>query len=153
MRFPQPATTGHTTWESGGTISPVTADTPGDLSASPYASGGGGTVLEHRYAATLLVQLLAGNRMWELGDNAEPVSVALQASDVSPVDDIVISGLTPDGKTRRVSIGVRRRPAFTKNDMPTIKLLRTYLQVLITQRGAIHCCQGTWRQSCVPLRG
>lgn len=108
----------------------------------PLLEWGGSAVLEHRYAATLLVHLLAGDRTRELGDNAEPMSVAPQANDVSPVDDMVISGLTPDGRTRKVSIGVRRHPAFTRNDAPTTKLLRTYLEVLTTHHHAVK--NGEW---------
>jgi hypothetical protein len=37
--------------------------------ASPYATGGGGTRLEHRYGAVLLAALLTGDPVSELGDD------------------------------------------------------------------------------------
>src|SRR5258707_7614719 len=79
--------------------------------AAPYATGGGGTVLEHRYGAVLLCSLLTGDPISELGDDTVPISVRFQASAFSPVDDLVIVGHTPGDEERRVSIGVRRAPA------------------------------------------
>ena len=78
--------------------------------AAPYATGGGGTALEHRYGAVLLCNLLTGDPISELGDDTIPISVRFQASAFSPVDDLVIVGRTTDDEERRVSIGVRRSP-------------------------------------------
>lgn len=55
--------------------------------ASPYSTGGGGTVLEHRYGATLLTHVLSGAPLYELGDTAAPLSVKFQAGSVSDTDD------------------------------------------------------------------
>src|SRR5260370_9348667 len=71
------------------------------MGASPYATGGGGTVLEHRYGAILLACLLIGGPMTELGDDTTPVVVRFQASSVSSVDDLLVVGRTPDGGERR----------------------------------------------------
>lgn len=60
--------------------------------ASPYASGGGGTVLEHRYAATVLAALLVGDPIPGLGEEFTVERVALQASTESAVDDLVVTG-------------------------------------------------------------
>src|SRR5260370_32936111 len=71
------------------------------MGASPYATGGGGTVLEHRYGAILLACLLIGGPMTELGDDTTPVVVRFQASSVSSGDDLLVVGRTPDGGERR----------------------------------------------------
>ncbi|MFB7998811.1 hypothetical protein ACFC4G_39040 [Streptomyces sp. NPDC056002] len=91
--------------------------------SSPYATGGGGVWLEHRYAATLIAALVTEDPVSELGDEVVPLVVRLQASDVSPVDDIVVEGQTANGHTRRVSIGVRRDPALTTSDEKSVPLL------------------------------
>ena len=63
-----------------------------DLGVSPYASGGGGTVLEHLYGAVMLSSLLTGDPVTELGEDASVVLVLFQGRRVSPVDDLVVSG-------------------------------------------------------------
>lgn len=45
------------------------------MAASPYSTGGGGTVLEHRYTATVLACLLTRDPLPELGDDATPMLV------------------------------------------------------------------------------
>jgi hypothetical protein len=52
----------------GGYDRSVTLVAMTDGGASPFATGGGGVRLEHRYAATLLAALLTGKPIPELGD-------------------------------------------------------------------------------------
>ncbi len=101
--------------------------------ASSYSTGGGGVRLEHRYAGSLLAALLTGDPVSELGDDVMPVLVRLQASDVSPVDDVVVEGRTLDGGLRRVSIGVRRDPALTRSDERSVPLVRSFLHVVVDE--------------------
>jgi hypothetical protein len=69
-------------------------DSPdGDPGASPYATGGGGVVLEHAYGATLLAALLAGTSIDLIGDAVLIDEVAFQARGQSPVDDFVVTGV------------------------------------------------------------
>src|ERR1700694_4615253 len=87
--------------------------------ASSYATGGGGTVLEHTFGATLLAALLTGDPVSALGDEQRPVSVSFQAGNWSPVDDLVVIGepdRLPDGEVRQLSIGVRRKPRIARSD-------------------------------------
>jgi hypothetical protein len=98
--------------------------------ASPYSTGGGGTVLEHRFGAVLLAYLLVGDPVPALGDDVAPVSVRFQDSASSPVDDLIVVGDTPDGGQRRLPIGVRRAPSFASSDAPTAGLLVSYLRVV-----------------------
>ena len=111
--------------------------------AAPYATGGGGVVLEHRYGATLLASLLTRDPLPELGDDALPVAVRFQAAAVSAVDDLLVTGETQDGRQRRVSIGVRRAPALTSRDAASVRLLGSYLAVVADQREEVTT--GRWR--------
>jgi hypothetical protein len=99
--------------------------------AAPYSTGGGGVVLEHRYGATLIVALLTGDPLTELGDDAIPLEVRFQASAESPVDDLLVIGRSRDGKERRVSIGVRRAPHLIASDQATVSLLAAYVRVVV----------------------
>ncbi len=101
-----------------------------DRAASSYSTGGGGVVLEHRYAATLLARLLVGAPCAEIGDNIELIKVRLQASDISAVDDIVLEGKAPNGALHRASIGVRRDPALNSSDTASVPLIRAFLAVV-----------------------
>lgn len=105
-------------------------DGDAELGVSPYASGGGGTVLEHLYGAVLLSSLLTGDPITELGDDAALVSVLFQGRRVSPVDNLVVSGSARDGERRQVSIGVRRDPNVTSRDKKTARLLASYVQMV-----------------------
>ncbi|MGA5623280.1 hypothetical protein, partial [Pedobacter suwonensis] len=98
--------------------------------ASPYSTGGGGTVLEHRYAAVLLSALLTHDSLAELGDSVlVPVEIKLQASDFSKVDDIVIIGRREhDEDDFHVCIGVRRDPQIVPSSEATVKLIHSYLR-------------------------
>lgn len=111
--------------------------------AHPYATGGGGTVLEHRYGALLLAHLLTGDPIPGLGDGVVPRSVRFQATSVSPVDDLLVVGDTPDGGRRRLSIGVRRDPDLVRSDESSASLLAQYVQVVDGSWEDVR--QGRWR--------
>jgi hypothetical protein len=102
--------------------------------AASYSTGGGGVVLEHQYGATLLGALLTGDPVPELGDDVTPTTIRFQASAVSAVDDLLISGRTPDGGTRQVSVGVRRAPRLIRSDREKSRpLIASYLMVVVTE--------------------
>jgi tetratricopeptide (TPR) repeat protein len=111
--------------------------------ASPYSTGGGGTVLEHRYGAVLLTHLLTADPITELGDDVTPREISFQASAFSAVDDLVVSGYTADGTERRVSIGVRRDPSFVPSDKSTVDLIGSYLQAIDNYPLEVNA--GEWR--------
>jgi WD40 repeat protein len=110
---------------------------------SPYSTGGGGTVLEHRYGAILLGQLLLGDPVPELGDDVVPIEVRFQDAVSSPVDDLIVVGRAPDGTGRWVSIGVRRAPKLTASDVSTADLLKSYLRVVTEHWDEVQV--GRWR--------
>jgi hypothetical protein len=113
------------------------------LAAAPYTTCGGGVVLEHRYGATLLASFLARTPVPELGDDVTPTVVRLQASDFSPVDDLVVSGPAPDGGLRHVSIGVRRALQLVRSEKESVSLVRSYLRVVTRSWDEIRA--GRWR--------
>ena len=118
--------------------------------AALYSVGGGGVVLEHQYGATLLASLLTADPLPELGDEVAPAVVRFQASAVSAVDDLLISGRTPDGGTRQVSVGVRRAPKLIRSEAKagdgegkTVRLVASYLKVVTGAWEEIAA--GRWR--------
>jgi hypothetical protein len=113
-----------------------------ELGVSPYASGGGGTVLEHLYGAVLLSSLLTGDPVTELGDDAALVSVLFQGRRISLVDDLVVSGSARNGQ-RRVSIGVRRDPTLTSKNKKTARLLASYVRMVAEHWDEVTA--GHWR--------
>jgi len=117
---------------------PTTTD-----ASSPYSTGGGGVWIEHRYAATLVAALLTEDPISELGDDVVPHSVRLQASYISPIDDVVVEGCTRDGLVRRVSIGVRRDPGLTTSDEKSVPLVRSFLRVVTRHWDEV--ATGRWR--------
>lgn len=122
-------------------------DAGSQVAASPYSTGGGGTVFEHRYAATVLGCLLTGDSVPGLGDDAAPIMVRFQASAVSPVDDILVEGRVPDGEIRRMSVGVRRAPAFVASEKPSEQLFASYLRVVTEHWEEVVA--GRWRLALV----
>lgn len=109
-------------------------------------------MLEHQYGATLLAALLTADPLPELGDEVTPMVVRFQASVVSAVDDLLISGRTPDGGVRQVSVGVRRAPKLVKSEAKvgqgkgkTVRLVASYLKVVAGAWEEIQA--GRWRLS------
>lgn len=91
-------------------------------SASPYSTGGGGTRLEHRLGAVLLVRLLTGGAVAEL-DDRPPDRVAFQQAPRTSIDDLVVTASLADGSSIQVDIAVRRTPKFTRSDRKTKELV------------------------------
>ncbi len=110
---------------------------------SPYSTGGGGTVLEHRYGALLLSHLLTGDPVLELGSDATVVSVAFQAAATSAVDDFLVVGRGGDGSDRRAAIAVRSAPGLVPSDQRSVDLLASYLPILASRWDDIR--SGHWR--------
>jgi hypothetical protein len=108
---------------------------------SPYSTGGGGTRLEHAYAALIVASMLAGESVPELGDDVAIDSVRLQASDVSDVDDLLLVGRDGQG-LRRASVAVRRNPALVTSDEASIPLFRDFLRLVLTNWSEVS--SGRW---------
>jgi hypothetical protein len=111
--------------------------------SSSYSTAGGGVRLEHSYAACLVVGLLAGEALSELGDPLSADAIRLQASDVSAADDIVIEGHDAHGVTHRASIAVRRNPSLTTSDSASVPLIRDFLAIVTDHWSEVSA--GRWR--------
>lgn len=108
-----------------------------------YSTGGGGTVLEHRYGAYVLAHLLAGAPLNELHDHAVLVDVHFQARHVSAVDDFLIRGALGDGTEVRLAVAVRRNPKVQALDSDTQALVASFLRALDDNFDA--ATKGVWR--------
>ncbi|MBT2493687.1 ATP-binding protein, partial [Streptomyces sp. ISL-96] len=91
----------------------------------------------------MLAAVLTEDPVSELGDDVVPQLVRLQASDISPIDDVVVEGRTVDGHVRRVSIGVRRNPALNTSDTTSVPLVQSFLRVVTDQWDEVAA--GRWR--------
>lgn len=99
-------------------------------SASPYSTGGGGTVLEHTYGAVLLAALLQRSPVRGLGEDVTPTEVRFQQGACHPVDDLMVIGECESGE-RRLYIGVRRNPTITARNVEFVKLLTDYVRMVV----------------------
>ena len=120
------------------TPEPQQASPPRGSGASPYSTGGGGTVLEHRYGALLLSHLLSGDPAPELGSDVTVTRVAFQARAESDVDDYMLVGRGGDGNERRAFVAVRRAPRLIPSDSRSVELLATYLPTLLNDWLAVQ---------------
>lgn len=112
-------------------------------SAISYSTGGGGTVLEHRYGAFVLAHLLSGAPLTELHDQATLVDVHFQARNVSAVDDLVVRGALSNGTEVGVAVAVRRDPLVRASNRDTQALIASLLRALDDNYNAVSA--GTWR--------
>ena len=113
--------------------------------SNPYATGGGGVVLEHVYGATVLAAMLLSDPVVGLGDEQAVVRVAFQAGAWSPVDDVMVEGESRGSASggRRLSVGVRRDPTIASSDEKFVKLLADCLRVVVEHPGEV--ASDAWR--------
>ncbi|MEU3693170.1 outer membrane protein assembly factor BamB family protein [Streptomyces narbonensis] len=100
-------------------------------SAGPYATGGGGTVLEHRVGALMLSHLLTGMPVPALGDHITPTHVRFQGNDISRVDDILVRGRSALGTEHLLFVGVRRQPRLVPSEAKSVQLVGAFLDVVV----------------------
>lgn len=102
-------------------------------SPSAYATGGGGTILEHRYAAIVLASLLLESPSPGLGDDFAVETVRFQATPDCALDDLLITGASRRSgivTSRRLAVGIRRDPTIAASDTKFVKLLGDCLLTL-----------------------
>ncbi|MER6714727.1 PQQ-binding-like beta-propeller repeat protein [Streptomyces sp. NPDC000877] len=109
---------------------------------SPYATGGGGTVLEHHFGAVLLSHLITATPVPGLGDHVTPVEVRFQARAVTAVDDYLVTGRAGNGAVHHLSIAVRRRPRLAISDSSSVELMQSFLTTLQQQWAYLRA--GRW---------
>ena len=100
---------------------------------SPYATGGGGVMLERKVAVQYLAHLLVGDGAVEFGDGRCVVSVAFQQAPDYPVDDLVVAAARPEERepSLLLALGVRRSPNLVFSDDSTQKLIREFVRAVI----------------------
>ncbi|MFH9613790.1 PQQ-binding-like beta-propeller repeat protein [Streptomyces pratensis] len=103
----------------------------GVSSAGPYSTGGGGTVLEHRFGAVLLSHLLTRRPVPALGDHVAPTHIRFQGRNISKVDDILVRGRSATGAEHLLSVGVRRQPRLVPSEVDSVQLIRAYLDLVV----------------------
>ncbi|MFI4989787.1 MAG: hypothetical protein ACHQHO_02565 [Solirubrobacterales bacterium] len=113
----------------------------GPATASPYSTGGGGTVLEHRYGAVLLAALLTGDPVPGLPSAFAATEVAFQAGHESRVDDFLLTGRTGE-ESARVSIAVRRDPNLVASNHAAVELVAALLTVVLENAAEVQA--GRW---------
>lgn len=101
--------------------------------ASPAATGGQGTVAEHRLGGRMLAALLLQGPVEGLGGVLVPTSVAFQAA--SPVDDLVVVA-EGAGEVVTWHVAGRIRPVLAKGSAKTVALFADYLTVLSSEPAA-----------------
>lgn len=101
---------------------------------SPYATGGGGVTFERKVAVTYLAHLLVGDGAHELGDARRVEAVAFQQDLRHRVDDLVITAARVDevGPSLVLAVAVRRAPNLVRSDELAQKLVRDFVQDMIT---------------------
>ena len=112
-------------------------DTQADESpsgVSSYATGGGGVTFERMVAVQYLAYLLNGDGAVEFGDGRCAVSVAFQQAPDHPVDDLVVCAARPGelAPSLEIALGIRRSPKLVLSDESTRKLIRQFVQAVIS---------------------
>ncbi|MGW3153120.1 tetratricopeptide repeat protein [Streptomyces sp. NPDC001089] len=110
-----------------------------DVSAemsSPYATGGGGVLLEQAYAGSLLAALLLQRPVEGLGDGFTPMEIGFQQGEESPVDDFKVVGKSASA-IRTMRVACRRKPIFARSSPSTVRLFSDYLKVITSQADAL----------------
>ncbi|PKQ29598.1 MAG: hypothetical protein CVT60_04515 [Actinobacteria bacterium HGW-Actinobacteria-10] len=127
----------HGTEDSTGTAREESSVDAPQSGSSPYATGGGGVLLEHCYGALALSSLLLGESMVGLGVEYQVTSVAMQQESRSPVDDLIVTGVASDSK-RTIRVACRRRPTIGSSSSDTVSLFVDYLDVLLSAPVAVE---------------
>ncbi len=99
----------------------------------------------------MLAGLLTEDPVQELGDDVLPLNIRFQASPVSAVDEILLSGRAPDGGTRKAAIAVRRAPSLIPSDEKSVRLIGSFLTAVSENWDEITA--GRWRSILAAVTG
>jgi hypothetical protein len=83
---------------------------------SPYSSGGGGTHLEARVAASCLVAVLCEASVRGLPGEFGTQVKTQRAAFGDPLDDVIVIGVRHDGRETQLDLQVKNKLTFTTND-------------------------------------
>jgi hypothetical protein len=91
---------------------------------SPYATGGGGTHLEARVAASCLAAILCEASARGLpGEFATRVRTQ-RGTFGDPLDDIMLDGRRNDGRSAELHLQIKNKLTFTENDSEWVEVLQ-----------------------------
>lgn len=91
---------------------------------SPYSSGGDGTHLEARVAASCLAAILCEASIRGLPGQFATRVLSQRADFEAPLDDLIVEGLHSDGRKTRLDLQVKNKLTFTENDSEWRDVLR-----------------------------
>ena len=111
--------------------------------ATPYSTGGGGVVLEQMVGAAALASLLAGASFRGLPEGQRVVRVSFQAANVSPIDDLLVTGRGADGDETTLALALRRNPTIGPSDAKFVALVGKMLDLLDSR--PLDLQRGAWR--------
>ena len=92
--------------------------------SSPYSTGGGGTQLETRVAASCLVAALCEAPVRGLPGDFATAAQSQRAAFDHPLDDIIVKGIRADGREVRLDLQVTDKLIFTANDAKWVDVLQ-----------------------------
>lgn len=91
--------------------------------SSPYSTGGGGTQFETRVVAYYAAAVLAESAARAL-PGLQAKQVLTQRGDFGePLDDVIVSGISDDGRTTKLSLQVKSSLRFTEADSEWVAVL------------------------------
>lgn len=92
--------------------------------SSPYSTGGGGTHLEARVAASCLAAILCEGSIRGLPGEFATRVLSQRAAFGDPLDDIVVDGVHSDGQATQLHLQIKNKLTFTENDSEWIGVLQ-----------------------------
>jgi hypothetical protein len=96
----------------------------GETMTSPYSSGGGGTHLEARVAASCLAAILCEAGVRGLPGQFATRVLGQRADFDDPLDDLIIEGIRSDGRKTQLDLQVKNKLTFTDNDPEWVDVLK-----------------------------
>jgi hypothetical protein len=91
---------------------------------SPYGTGGGGTHLEARVAASCLAAVLCEGSIRGLPGEFATRVLSQRAAFGDPLDDLIIDGVHSDGRKTQLHLQVKNKLTFTENDDEWVGVLK-----------------------------
>src|SRR5205807_5940807 len=91
---------------------------------SPYTTGGGGTHLEARVAASCLAAILCEAPIRGLPGEFATCVKSQRAAFGDALDDIIVDGVRSNGRATQLHLQVKNKLTFTENDDEWVEVLK-----------------------------
>lgn len=92
--------------------------------SSPYSTGGGGTHLEARVAASCLAAILCEGAIRGLPGEFATRVLSQRAAFGDPLDDIIVDGVHSDGRPTQLHLQIKNKLTFTEKDSEWVGVLQ-----------------------------